>query len=222
VTTYFKPRTISTYSQRKRRTVNNNPRTSTTQPSPNWTRNTPQLDNPPSASPRSLIGHSNFYSATPPRPCRTHRNVNPPHGTTTPTEYTGTTNTCSNDRRQQGNTTFLQTPLPHPSGKLHTFNLVLSYTVLRGPGSSVGVATGYGMDGPEIESRWKRDFPHLSRPALGPTQPPVQCVPGLFLGVGLGRGVTLTPQPLLVPRSKKQSRAIPVVSRRAFVACEKG
>jgi len=29
------------------------------------------------------------------------------------------------------------------------------------------MATGYGLDGPEIESRWRRDFPHLSRPALG-------------------------------------------------------
>ena len=33
------------------------------------------------------------------------------------------------------------------------------------------------MDSPRIESRCGRDFPHLSRPALGPTQLPVQCVP---------------------------------------------
>ena len=40
-----------------------------------------------------------------------------------------------------------------------------------GPGSVVGKANGCGLDGPGIESRWgmERDFPHLSRPTLGPT-----------------------------------------------------
>jgi hypothetical protein len=36
-------------------------------------------------------------------------------------------------------------------------------------GSSVCIATGYGLDGPGIESRWGLDILHLSRPALGPS-----------------------------------------------------
>jgi hypothetical protein len=48
--------------------------------------------------------------------------------------------------------------------------------------SAVGIATRYGLDGPGIESQWGRDFPQPSRPALGPTQPPIQWVPSLFPG----------------------------------------
>ena len=56
-----------------------------------------------------------------------------------------------------------------------------------GRDSSVGVATRYGLDDPGIESQFGRDFSHPSRPVLGPTQPPVQWVPGLFRGKAAGK-----------------------------------
>ena len=79
-----------------------------------------------------------------------------------------------------------------------------------GPGSLVGIVTGYGLNDLGIEFHWGRDFPHLSRPALGPTQPPLQWVPRLSWGVKSGRGMTLTPHPLLVLWSRK-GRAIPLL-----------
>ena len=64
------------------------------------------------------------------------------------------------------------------SDHCNTFTkFILLYTISSwevGHDSSVGMVTHYGLDGPGDESRWGRDFPHLSRPALGPNQPSVQ------------------------------------------------
>ena len=69
-------------------------------------------------------------------------------------------------------------------------------TELRDRDSSVGIATRYGLDGPGIESRWGRDFPHSSRPAPVPTQPPTKLVPDLYPGVKRpGRGIDHPPPP---------------------------
>ena len=74
-----------------------------------------------------------------------------------------------------------------------------------GSGSSVGIATDYGLDGPGIETRWGRDFPHVQ---TGPGAHPASCTMGTgsFPGVKCSRGVLLTTHPLLAPRSWK-SRA---------------
>jgi len=50
-----------------------------------------------------------------------------------------------------------------------------------GPGSSVGIATDYWLDGPG-SNPGVDEIIRPSNPALGPTQPPVQWVPGLSQG----------------------------------------
>jgi hypothetical protein len=49
------------------------------------------------------------------------------------------------------------------------------------------IATGYGLEGPGIESRWGENF-------RTPTEPLVQWVPGLSWGCS-GRDVVLTTHP---------------------------
>ena len=88
------------------------------------------------------------------------------------------------------NIIFILNNIITPFCKRNTFSALTNHVNIRdyhrynhAPGSSVGIATRYGLDGPGIESRCGgRDFPYLSRSALVPTQPPVQWVPGLSRG----------------------------------------
>jgi hypothetical protein len=82
------------------------------------------------------------------------------------------------------------------------FSNLHTYLHSAGPDIGVGIATGYGVDGPGFESWWGRDFSHPSKPALGSTQPPVQWVPDLSRGYR-SQGVALTTH--LASRLKKES-----------------
>ena len=75
--------------------------------------------------------------------------------------------------------------------------------------SSVGRATGYGLDGPRIESRWRLDLIQLFRPAVGPTHHWVSS-PGVKRP-----GRSVNPPPL----SAAQIRAVPLLPLWAFMAC---
>jgi hypothetical protein len=69
------------------------------------------------------------------------------------------------------------------------------HTTGAGPRSVVVIATGYGLDGPGIESRWEARFSAPVQTDLGAH--PASCAMGTvsFLEVKSSRGVTLTPSP---------------------------
>jgi len=82
--------------------------------------------------------------------------------------------------------------------------------LFSGPGSSVGTATVYGLDGPGIESRCGARFsaPVQTSPGAHPVSYTTST--GSFPVVKSGQGVTLSPHFLLVPWSRK-SRARPLL-----------
>jgi hypothetical protein len=73
-----------------------------------------------------------------------------------------------------------------------------------GPGSSVGIATGYGLDGAGIESRWGEIFRTCQDRPSDPPRLLYNGETGFVPGVNSGRGVTLTPHSLLVPLVMKE------------------
>ena len=72
-------------------------------------------------------------------------------------------------------------------------NIPTYHTYKCGPGSSVGIATNYGLEGAESNPGGDEIF-RPSRPVLGLTQPPVKWVPGLSQGcVRPGLLLTISP-----------------------------
>ena len=113
--------------------------------------------------------------------------------------------------QQQSCTTTKWNCMPPSTAHQHHAHLYnTAYLPKSGPGSVVGITTGYRLDGPGIESRWGGRF---SAPVqTGPGAHTASCTMGTrsFPGVKSGRGVTLTPHPLLVPWSW-EGRAIPLL-----------
>jgi len=102
------------------------------------------------------------------------------------------------------------TKMKHIYGSGHYTAVIIFQDLVTIPGSVVGTATGYGLDGPGIESLRGASF---SAPVqTGPGAHTTSCTTGTgsFPGVKSGRGVTLTPHPLLVPWSRK-GRSIPLL-----------
>jgi hypothetical protein len=67
--------------------------------------------------------------------------------------------------------------------------------------SSVGIATGYGLDGPGSNPGWGRDISHTSRPALGTTDLLYNRYRVFLGGKAAGRGADHPP--LLVPAQER-------------------
>ena len=68
--------------------------------------------------------------------------------------------------------------------------------------SVVTIATRYKLDGPGTESRWWQHFLHMSRLAVGPTQPPIKWVS--FPELKCLVCCLDHPPPHLAPRLKKE------------------
>ena len=83
------------------------------------------------------------------------------------------------------------------------------YVYICEPGSSIGIVTGYGLDGPGIESRWAEIFRTCPDRPWGPSSL-LYSGYRVFPGGKERPGRDADPSPLLVPWSRK-SGAIPLL-----------
>jgi hypothetical protein len=83
--------------------------------------------------------------------------------------------------------------------RTHTHIFMGNTFKINGHGSSVSIVTGYWLDGPAIESRWGARFSAPVQKGSGDHPASCKMGTGSLPGVKSGRGVTLTPHPLLVP-----------------------
>jgi hypothetical protein len=104
--------------------------------------------------------------------------------------------------------------LRHPFLILPSYNVALKSVYCQTTDWTTGRSGFDSQQGKRISP-----LTSVSRPALRPTQPPVQRVPGvLYLGEKGGRGVTLTTHPHLVQRSR-MSRSYTSSPPRATMVC---
>jgi hypothetical protein len=89
------------------------------------------------------------------------------------------------------------------------YEYILAFVLQREPGSVVGIATRYGLEGPGIESRWGEIFRTYPDRLQGPPSL-LYKGSGVFPGGKGGRGMMLTTHPLLVPKLRKSWAIIPI------------